>query len=163
MTMSKCEHLELATDAPAKARDFYAKLFSWKVEAMPDGGGGEYLMFRTENGGGGIAPKQMPEQPTAWMPYFTVPSVKASTTNATKMGAAVVAPYMAIGEMGAIAVLRDPTGATFGLWEPGPAAAPAKQAAPAKKATAKAEPKAVSKAAPKAAKKAAKPAKKTRR
>lgn len=115
--MSKCEHIELATDATGKARTFYAKLFKWKIEAMPDGGDGEYLMFRTPNGGGGITGKAMPEQPTAWMPYFTVTSVKTSLASAKKLGADVLQPYMPIGEMGAIAVLRDPTGAAFGLWE----------------------------------------------
>ncbi len=115
--MSKCEHIELATDATKKARDFYTKLFKWDIEPMPDGGDGEYLMFRTANGGGGITGKAMPEQPTAWMPYFTVPSVKTSVSAATRLGAAVLQPFMSIGDMGAIAVLRDPTGAAFGLWE----------------------------------------------
>ena len=119
--MSKCDHIELATDATTKAREFYAQLFDWKIEAMPDGSKGEYLMFRTPNGGGGITKKMMPEQPTAWMPYFTVPSVKTALASATKLGASVLQPYMAIGDMGAIAVLRDPTGAAFGLWETGKA------------------------------------------
>jgi predicted enzyme related to lactoylglutathione lyase len=112
--MSKCEHIELATDATPKAREFYTKLFKWKVREM-GGGDDEYLMFP----GGGITGKAMPEQPTAWMPYFTVTSVKTSLASAKKLGAAVVQPYMPIGDMGAIAVLRDPTGAAFGLWERG--------------------------------------------
>jgi len=129
--MSKCEHIELATDTTKRARDFYAQLFKWKIETMPGGGGGEYLMFRTDNGGGGITGKVMAAQPTAWMPYFTVPSVKRSLAAASKLGAAVLQPYMSIGDMGAIAVLRDPTGAAFGLWETGK---PANKLAKAKQA-----------------------------
>jgi len=111
--MSKCEHIELSTDATPKAREFYTKLFKWKIETGPVDD--EYMMFP----GGGITGKAMPEQPTAWMPYFTVPSVKTSLASAKKLGASVLQPYMPIGEMGAIAVLRDPTGAAFGLWERG--------------------------------------------
>ena len=146
--MSKCEHIELATDDPGKARDFYAKLFRWTITAMPTGGGGDYLLFRTDNGGGGIAGKMAAQQPTAWMPYFTVKSVKDSLAAAGKLGAEVQMGYTSIGEMGAIAVLRDPTGAAFGLWEttmPAPAPAPAKKAAaPAKKPAAPAKKKAAS-------------------
>ena len=151
--MSKVEHIELSTDDPNGARAFYSKLFKWKFTSNPNPGGqGEYLMFRTENGGGGITAKMMPGQPTAWLPYFTVKSVKATRDAATAAGAAVHADYMAIGDMGAIAVLADPTGGAFGLWEPGKAApAPVKKAAP-KKAAKKAAPK--KRAAPK--KKAAK-------
>jgi predicted enzyme related to lactoylglutathione lyase len=141
--MSKCEHIELSTDATDQAKAFYAQLFKWKIQAVPDGGESEYLMFRTDNGGGGITAKMMPEQPTAWMPYFTVGSVKTSLSTATKLGASVVQPYMPIGDMGAIAVLRDPTGAAFGLWEMGKPAKPA----PAKKPAAKSKPAAKAKKA----------------
>jgi predicted enzyme related to lactoylglutathione lyase len=156
--MSKCEHIELATDDPNKARDFYAKLFRWTITAMPNGGGGDYLLFQTDNGGGGIAGKMAPQQPTAWMPYFTVKSVNESLAAAGKLGAQVQMGYTSIGEMGAIAVLVDPTGAAFGLWESNrPAAPPKKAAAPAaKKAAAPAKKPAAKKSAP--AKKA--PAKK---
>ena len=162
--MSKCEHIELATDDPNKARDFYAKLFRWTITAMPNGEGGDYLLFRTDNGGGGIAGKMAAMQPTAWMPYFTVSSVKDSLAAAGKLGAEVQMGYTSIGEMGAIAVLRDPTGAAFGLWEttmpaPPPIAAPAKAKPAAKKAAAPAK----KKTAPAPAKKSSPAKKKTRR
>ena len=117
--MSKCEHVELSTDSTDQARRFYAELFGWKIAPAPNGGGGEYLMFQTPNGGGGITAKMMKEQPTAWMPYFTVASVKTALDTATRLGAHVLQPYLSIGDMGAIAVLRDPTGAAFGVWETG--------------------------------------------
>ncbi len=52
-------------------------------------------------------------------------------------GARVIAPFMAIGDMGAIAVLADPTGTAFGIWAQTrkPARRPARKAAkkPARK------------------------------
>jgi predicted enzyme related to lactoylglutathione lyase len=137
---NQCDHIELTTTHTDRARDFYSKLFGWKLQAMPNPGEeGDYLMFQTGNGGGGITGKMSPEQPTAWMPYITVDSVQTALDTATKLGGDVVMGHTPIDGMGAIAVLRDPTGATIGLWET------------AKKPAAKAK---------KPAKKPAKPAKK---
>lgn len=139
---NQCDHIELTTTHPDRARDFYSKLFGWKIQAMPNPGDeGDYLMFQTgNNGGGGITGKMVPEQPTAWMPYITVDSVQKALDTATTLGGDVVMGHTPIGDMGAIGVLRDPTGATIGVWEtvqkPAKAAkakAPAKPAKPAKK------------------------------
>jgi hypothetical protein len=129
-------------------------------------------MFRTENGGGGIGGKMNPGQPTAWMPYITVASVKATQAAAKAQGGNPIPgfEYTSMGEMGAIGGFIDPTGAAIGLWEMGKAmVAAAKKASAPKKAAAKpaskkvAAAKKVAKKAP--AKKAAakKPAKKKRK
>jgi len=134
---NQCDHIELTTTHPDRARDFYSKLFGWKIQAFPNPGAeGEYLMFQTTNGGGGIAGKMVPEQPTAWMPYISVDNVQSMLDEATALGADVVMGHTPIADMGAIAVLRDPTGATIGLWETAKKAAPAKKPA-AKKPAAK--------------------------
>ncbi len=140
--MSKCEHIELSTDDPKKACAFYAKLFKWKFQTFPSPGGGEYLTFRAPDGagGGGITGKQMPEQPTAWMPYISVKSVKASVKTAKGLGGSAVVEYMPIGDMGAIGVIIDSTGGHIGLWEAGkaaPKAAPAPKKKSARKKSAK--------------------------
>jgi uncharacterized protein len=148
---NKCEHIELATDDPVGASDFYSKLFGWKIQAMPSPDGhGDYRMFQTPNGGGGITAKMMPEQPTAWTPYVTVDSVAATLEEAGKLGGGTILGHTPIGDMGAIAVMRDPSGGVIGLWET--AQKPAKAAKPAKAKAAKKP--------AKPAKKAAKPAKK---
>ncbi len=167
---NKCEHIELSTDDPDKAVAFYSKIFGWKIEATPmPGGEGVYHMFRNENGGGGIGGKMNPAQPTAWMPYITVKSIKATQEEAKALGGNPIPgfEYMALGEgNGAIGGFIDPTGAAIGLWEMGANAIAAQKAAEAaKKAAAKpaakpAAKKAAKPAAKKAAKKAAKPAKK---
>jgi hypothetical protein len=165
---TKCEHIELSTDDPARARDFYSKLFGWKIDGTPmPGGGGEYLMFRTDNGGGGITAKMMPQQPTAWLPYITVDSVQRTLDAATSMGASTVVPHTPVGDMGAIAVLMDPTGAAVGIWESAkpaaPAKAPAKTAKPAKAPAKAAKPAKPAAKPAKAAAKGKKPAKKGKR
>jgi predicted enzyme related to lactoylglutathione lyase len=153
--MNQCDHIELSTDDPKKARDFYSAVFGWKIESSPMGDGGEYLMFRTGNGGGGITAKMSPQQPTAWMPYITVKSVKASLEKAVGLGAMRIPgfDYVPIGDMGAIGGFIDPTGAAIGLWEAGaaPIEAPPKKTAPKKTAPKKAAKPAAKKAAAKKA------------
>jgi len=151
--MSAFVHLELGTDDPKGASDFYKKLFGWKLQDMPMPDGSTYTTFSTPAGGpgGGIGGKMNPQQPTAWLPYIGVKSVKATVEKARSLGANVIVDYMPVMEMGALGIFVDPTGATIGLWEAkNPPPAPAKKKAPAKKAAKKKAP------AKKAAKKAGK-------
>lgn len=145
-------HIELTTADLEAAQKFYSKVFAWKLKDMP---GMNYTMIDVGGGtGGGMQAKPMPEAPTGWMPYVQVDDVKATIAKATKAGAMALLPYQEIGDMGAIGVFSDPTGAVLGVWEMKQAPAPAKVAkkAPAKKATAK---KALAKKAAAPAKKAA--------
>jgi len=151
-------HIELTTADLKAAQKFYSKVFGWKLKDVP---GMNYTMIDVGGGtGGGMQLKPMPEAPTGWMPYVQVDDVKASVAKATKAGAMPLLPYQDIGDMGAIGVFSDPTGAVIGVWEmkQAPPAPKAAKKAPAKKAAAKKAPakKAPAKKAP--AKKA--PAKK---
>jgi predicted enzyme related to lactoylglutathione lyase len=47
----------------------------------------------------------------------SVDDVKKTVAKARKLGANVQVDYMAIGDMGAIGVFVDPTGAPIGVWE----------------------------------------------
>lgn len=110
-------HIELTTDNLGKAKEFYGKLFSWSLEdaQMP---GGTYTMLKAEGGpGGGMMGKPSPEIPTAWLPYVQVDSVDDAVAKAKQLGGKVMKDKTAIPEMGAFAVLLDPTGAAIGVWE----------------------------------------------
>jgi len=126
-------HIELSTDDVGAAKKFYKKLFDWKITDMP---AMHYTLidFGSKTSGGGMMQKMMPNQPTAWLPYVEVASVKKTIAKAQAAGANVVLPYQAIGEnMGAVGVFIDPHGAALGVYEKGkPAKKPAKKR-PAKK------------------------------
>jgi predicted enzyme related to lactoylglutathione lyase len=134
--------MELSTDDVDTAKKFYKKVFDWKFNQLgPEMG--NYCMIDTgsKTSGGGLTRKMMPQQPTAWMVYAEVDSVKKTMAKAAKAGANVLVPYQPIGEMGAIGIFTDPTGAGFGVWERSKKAAPkktaAKKAAPKKTAAKK--------------------------
>jgi predicted enzyme related to lactoylglutathione lyase len=109
-------HIELSTDNLKKAEKFYQSVFSWKLRPMPKY---NYTMIDVGKGGtgGGMQKKTMPEAPNAWLPYVKVDDVRKTVAKASKAGARVMLDYMDIGEMGAIGVFADPSGAAIGVWQ----------------------------------------------
>lgn len=133
-------HSELSVDDVAAAKKFYKSLFNWKLSDLGPAMG-NYVMIDvgSKTSGGGITPKMSPTQPTGWLSYVEVDSVKATIAKAAKAGATIMVPYQEIGGMGAIGVFVDPQGAALGVWEkakPAPVKAAAKKPA-AKKPAAK--------------------------
>jgi uncharacterized protein len=123
-------HSELSADDVGAAKKFYKKLFDWKLtDTGPAMGNYTLIDVGSKTSGGGIAAKMMPGQPTAWLPYVAVDSVKKTMAKAEKAGAKSLVAYQPIGDMGAIGIFVDPQGAALGVWE---------QAKPAKKAAKKA-------------------------
>jgi predicted enzyme related to lactoylglutathione lyase len=120
-------HCELSADDVGAARKFYSKVFDWKI-GPADPKMGDYAMIDvgSKTSGGGLTKKMMPGQPTAWLSYVEVASVKKTMAKAEKAGAKALVPFQKIGEMGAIGIFMDPQGAALGLWEKGK---PAKKAA----------------------------------
>jgi uncharacterized protein len=114
-------HVELHTNDVSRAREFYTKLFGWKLQDVPMPGGGTYTMIDVGGGtGGGMMTSPMPGAPPQWLAYVGVDDVRASTKKAKDLGAKIVADVMEVGEYGTMSVVTDPTGATLALWEPKP-------------------------------------------
>ena len=108
-------HLELCTSDTQKAKDFYSKLFDWKFTDN-DMGNMMYSTFKTDSGpGGGIY--SMPNMPTAWLAYVGVDDIKASTDQASSLGATILNGPMEIPNVGWMIVLKDPTGAVIALFQ----------------------------------------------
>lgn len=112
-------HIELHTNDLPKAKEFYGKLFDWKLEDVPmPGGAGSYTMIKVGEGtGGGMMASQSPGVPPHWLTYVSVSDVAASTQKAKSLGAKVVVDVTKIGEMGTFSIIVDPAGATLALWQ----------------------------------------------
>ena len=112
-------HVELHTNNLARAKEFYSKLFSWKLQDMPMAGGGSYTMIDVGGGtGGGMMVNQAPGTPPHWMSYVGVDDINAATRKAKDLGAKVVVDVTEVGQYGTMSVITDPTGATLALWQP---------------------------------------------
>jgi predicted enzyme related to lactoylglutathione lyase len=111
-------HVELSTTDPEKAKAFYSKLFTWKLEDMPMGPGMTYTMIQPGEGtGGGLMKQLIPNAPSAWLAYVIVDDVKAATAKAKSLGATVMTDFTEVPGMGWFTIIVDPTGAALGLWQ----------------------------------------------
>ena len=115
-------HVELQTKDLPKAKDFYSKLFDWKLEDMPmPGGQGSYTMISVGEGtGGGMFQNPEPNVPPHWLAYVGVDDVRAMTAKAKELGATVCLDVMEVGDFGLMSVITDPTGATLAMWQEKP-------------------------------------------
>ena len=79
-----------------------------------------YNLFKLDPnsmGVGGMMQVPDPKMPSQWVPYVVVDNVDDSLAKATKLGAKTCLPVTSIGDIGRIAVIQDPQGATVGLHE----------------------------------------------
>ena len=108
---------ELVTTNVPSAKKFYAGLLGWKTK--PFGKGMEYaLLMKGKDSVGGLMKSPMPGCPAQWVGYVIVADVDATVKKATKLKGKVVVKPFTVPEVGRIAVLVDPQGATFGIIKP---------------------------------------------
>ncbi len=126
MMMTKSiTHFEIYGDDPARLEAFYRELFGWQVERAT---GVDYWRIhlapeaRATIAGGLTYRPALPVR--GWMQYVSVESIDASIEAARRLGAAVLREKTAVPKTAWYAVLADPEGNAFALWQPDPTAFP---------------------------------------
>lgn len=102
------------------SRQFYSQLFGWEaLEPSPEFGG--YWMFNRDGAptAGGMGSMGDMIADNTWKPYFCTRDIDASLKTAEAGRATVQATAMPVADLGVQAVVTDPAGAIFGLWQPG--------------------------------------------
>lgn len=113
--------IDLMTPDMDAARAFYQNVFGWEYDI----GGPEFGGYTTARSGDRLKAGLMgnqpdaPPMPAAWGLYFATDNIEADLANAVKLGAKILYPAMAVGELGSMATCEDPTGATFSFWQAG--------------------------------------------
>jgi predicted enzyme related to lactoylglutathione lyase len=113
--------VELATTDQNSAKQFYSTLFGWKPADFPIGPSEVYTMFQL-GGGDAAAGYTMREEerksaPPHWNLYIAVASADDAAKHAAELGGKVIAPPFDVMAFGRMAVIMDPTGAVFRVWE----------------------------------------------
>jgi uncharacterized protein len=111
-------HVELNTTDVTKAKEFYGKLFDWKLEDMDSPGGGYTMIGVGEGTGGGMMKNPIPGAPSFWLSYVLVDDIQAATKKAKALGGTVMKDVTPVSNYGEFSVIADPTGAHFALWKP---------------------------------------------
>ena len=111
--------VDLSSTDAAAARDFYGKLFGWKVDLAPDPGAGGYALATIDGKNiAGIGGTQDPNGPSAWMVYIGTKDADATAKTIESAGGKVVAPPFDVLDSGRMAVFQDPSGAFMSVWQP---------------------------------------------
>lgn len=106
----------------ARAQAFFAELFEWKTQTMPAPGlpGGAYTMIAAGEhmiGGYLDTPPGAPAH-AHWLAHLQVERAAATAAAITVAGGTILEAPVAMGDMGTYAVVADPLGAAFALWQP---------------------------------------------
>jgi uncharacterized protein len=114
---------DLSTTDQDGAKKFYGELFGWDADDQPVGDGMTYSMMNVA--GKPVAAislqNEMQRQfdaPPAWNSYVTVESADDAAERAKHLGANVIAPPFDVMDVGRMAVIQDPQGGFFMVWEP---------------------------------------------
>ena len=107
---------QIVSAAPVETAAFYTSLFGWTVDAN------NAMGYRRINTGakdgiqGGIWPAP-PQSPTFVQLIIAVEDVKAAVVRAVELGAKVIIPPTRLPEGDEMAVVHDPQGMPFAVWQ----------------------------------------------
>lgn len=114
---------DLTTPDQDAAKTFYSALFGWQITDTPVDENTSYSMaFLDGRPVAAISPQPQQQRdngvPPMWNSYITVQSADAAVERARELGADVHAPAFDVFTAGRMAVIQDPQGAFFEIWEP---------------------------------------------
>lgn len=114
---------DLQTPSASNAKRFYTSLFGWdpRDQALPMGGFYTQLHLNGRPVAG--LSEQQPEMkqqhmPAFWSVYVNVEDVDTIARKVVERGGALVMPPMDVMTEGRMLMLKDPTGAVLGCWQP---------------------------------------------
>jgi len=111
-------HFDVASEDPERAKKFYAALFGWKFQSVPEF---QYNLIETTNTDGspgvrgGLGKRMDPSQRIT--NYFGVKSIDAAMGQVKNLGGKIISPKMPVPGMGYLVNCIDTEGNVFGLWE----------------------------------------------
>lgn len=111
--------IDLSTSDLARAQEFYGTVFDWTFEsAGPDYGGYVNAAKDGQPVAGLMYNDPQWNTPDGWNIYFHTADVAATVAASVTNGAKTCVEPMEVPDKGHMAMLADPAGAVFGLWQP---------------------------------------------
>ena len=113
--------IDLGTPDQDAAGEFYGGLFGWDLheDENAEQTGGYRTAQIDGRAVGGVMKLMQEGQPPAWLTYIASDDADATVEKAREAGGAVIVEPMSVLDYGRMAVLADPTGAAFGIWQGG--------------------------------------------
>jgi predicted enzyme related to lactoylglutathione lyase len=119
-------HFEIYAEKPARLASFYRELFGWRIDQAA---GVDYFMIQTTAAPdkgitGGLTYRPIPE-PRSWVHYVAVESLEETLATIQRLGGSILRPRTAVPKLAWYAVVADPEGNIFAIWQRDPNAFPA--------------------------------------
>jgi predicted enzyme related to lactoylglutathione lyase len=100
-----------------RALDFYGAVFGWEFAAGPEQYGGFTLCLLRGRSVAAVFPSADPSAPSAWVVHLATPDCDATAHRVLRAGGTVLQEPQDVLDQARTALVRDPAGATFGLWQ----------------------------------------------
>ncbi|WP_263165528.1 VOC family protein [Streptomyces sp. SCSIO ZS0520] len=113
--------VDLMAEDQRAAMDFYRELFGWTGEFGPPATGGYATLRKDGRAVCGIGARQAArgaeDPPHVWTTYLATEDADETLRRAREAGGVPFTEVFDIGDLGRMAMLADPTGAAFGIWQ----------------------------------------------
>ena len=108
-------HVEFSAQDREAAGEFYANLFGWQIQQMPEM---NYATFDSGEGiGGGLNPVNENYPAGSVIVYIGTDDIPATLAKAEELGGQTIVPESVIPNTGWFALFKDPTGNMVGLYK----------------------------------------------
>lgn len=112
---------ELGTSDSEGAKKFYTELFGWEADDNPIPPDMVYTIFKLDGKNASAMYQLTGERkgiPPHWLSYVSVDNADETAEQAQSLGGNVMAAPFSVFDIGRMAVIQDPTGAVFAIWQP---------------------------------------------
>jgi predicted enzyme related to lactoylglutathione lyase len=118
-------HFEIYAEEPEQLAEFYRQLFGWRINKAQ---AVDYFFIDTMDARpgairGGLLHRPI-EGPRSWVHYVHVDDIDTTTERVLRLGGKIVHAKSAVPKTGWYAVLDDPQGNIFAVFQPDPSAFP---------------------------------------
>ncbi len=118
-TTGKFVWFEYVSKDIAKAQGFFGELFDWSTQDVPMPQGAYSMIAAAGKTIGGYLPTPTGAPPAAhWISHLQVADAKATSDKVRALGGKVAKEAFKVGDFGTMAIVVDPHGAAFALWQP---------------------------------------------
>lgn len=111
-------HWELWSKDPAKVSDFYANVFEWKIQDIPEL---NYRLVETGGNGGINGGIMKPQREAPWPGnmafYIAVDDLAAYRKKIVAAGGKILVEEQEVPNMGSFSLFSDPDGRVLGIWK----------------------------------------------
>jgi len=114
MSKRNVVHVEIPAENADAAAKFYADLFGWKIQPVPDM---NYVMWEDGTGAGGGFPQISEDTPAGRvLVYIDSDDIEADLKRVAQLGGKVLNAKTEIPQMGWFAIFEDPSGNALALY-----------------------------------------------